>query len=72
VVGRLVATITVVLLEPSGGLELSGGLLLGPTFAPVAVVVLAPGMGSNAAAALYASSVLFELSFSLMTIAIPF
>jgi hypothetical protein len=66
VVGRLVATITVVLLE------LSGGLLLGPTFAPVEVVVLAPGMGSNAAAALYASSVLFELSFSLMTIAIPF
>jgi hypothetical protein len=51
-------------------LELIGMLL--PMPIPAELVTLAPGMGSNAAAAWYASSVLFEAAFSLMTIAIPF
>jgi hypothetical protein len=71
VAGRLVGTVLVIiaaLLELAG--TPAGTVLL--TLTPVELVVFAPGMGSKAAAALYASSVLFELSFSLMTIAIPF
>ena len=63
VVGMFVGA-TLVIVVP---LELTGTPL-----ALAELVAFAPGMGSNAAAALYASSVLFELSFSLMTIAIPF
>ena len=62
VVGTLVGTILVIITML---LELIGVL-------PAELVTFAPGMGSNAAAALYASSVLFEAAFSLMTIAIPF
>lgn len=47
-------------------------MLLELMLIPAELVTLAPGMGSNAAAALYASSVLPEAAFSLMTIAIPF
>ena len=73
VAGRLVGTVLVIiaaLLELAG--TPAGTVLLTLTLTPVELVVFAPGMGSKAAAALYASSVLFELSFSLMTIAIPF
>jgi len=63
----LVGTILVITVKL---LELNGTLLL--TLTPTELVTLAPGTGSNAAAALYASSVLFEAAFSLMTIAIPF
>lgn len=60
----LVGTILVITVRL---LELTGTLLT-----PAELVTLALGMGSNAAAALYASSVLFEPAFSLMTIDIPF
>jgi hypothetical protein len=64
-VGTILVTIIMLL-------ELIGMLPLVLVLMPMELIILAPGMGSIAAAALYASSVLFEPAFSLMTIAIPF